>query len=126
MTAVAASSAQTLAQKLIARASGRERVAVGEIVTCGVDLAMFHDSSGPRRLQPMLEELGATVGCVTPLTTLACARENGVKTQYVYGCRLLTMDPGLRCGPEFEFSEYQRDLPMLDILEMSDRERPTR
>ena len=32
----------------------------------------------------------------------------------------------LRCGPEFEFSEYQRDLPMLDILQMSDRERPTR
>ena len=68
MTAVVSSSAasmqasaQTLAQKLIARASGRERVAVGEIVTCGVDLAMFHDSSGPRRLQPMLEELGAQV-----------------------------------------------------------------
>ncbi len=53
--------AQTLAQKLIARASGREQVAVGEIVTCGVDLAMFHDSSGPRRLQPMLEELGAQI-----------------------------------------------------------------
>src|SRR5690606_38993534 len=29
-----------------------------EIVTCAVDLAMPHDSSGPRRLQPMLEELG--------------------------------------------------------------------
>ncbi|MEJ8813316.1 3-isopropylmalate dehydratase large subunit [Variovorax ureilyticus] len=53
--------AQTLAQKLIARASGRESVAVGEIVTCAVDLAMFHDSSGPRRLQPMLEELGAEI-----------------------------------------------------------------
>ncbi|WP_175545094.1 3-isopropylmalate dehydratase large subunit [Variovorax sp. OV329] len=53
--------AQTLAQKLIARASGRERVTVGEIVNCSVDLAMFHDSSGPRRLQPMLEELGAQV-----------------------------------------------------------------
>ncbi|GAA4338130.1 3-isopropylmalate dehydratase large subunit [Variovorax defluvii] len=52
---------QTLAQKLIARACGRERVAVGEIVTCAVDLAMFHDSSGPRRLQPMLEELGAQI-----------------------------------------------------------------
>ncbi|WP_165909594.1 3-isopropylmalate dehydratase large subunit [Variovorax guangxiensis] len=52
---------QTLAQKLIARASGREHVAVGEIVTCGVDLAMFHDSSGPRRLKPMLEELGAQI-----------------------------------------------------------------
>ncbi|MBS0341428.1 MAG: 3-isopropylmalate dehydratase large subunit [Proteobacteria bacterium] len=66
MNAVASSSSnasagQTLAQKLIARASGRERVAVGEIVTCAVDLAMFHDSSGPRRLKPMLEELGAQV-----------------------------------------------------------------
>lgn len=50
---------QTLAQKLIAAACGRSAVDEGEIVTCAVDLAMFHDSSGPRRLQPMLEELGA-------------------------------------------------------------------
>jgi len=53
--------AQTLAQKLVARAVGREHVAVGELVTCAVDLAMFHDSSGPRRLKPMLETLGASV-----------------------------------------------------------------
>jgi 3-isopropylmalate/(R)-2-methylmalate dehydratase large subunit len=52
---------QTLAQKLIARAAGRDAVAVGEIVTCRVDLAMFHDSSGPRRLAPMLQELGARI-----------------------------------------------------------------
>lgn len=52
---------QTLAQKLIARAAGRESVAVGEIVNGRVDLAMFHDSSGPRRLKPMLEELGAQI-----------------------------------------------------------------
>ena len=52
---------QSLAQKLIARAAGRETLAVGEIVTCRVDLAMFHDSSGPRRLKPMLEELGAQI-----------------------------------------------------------------
>ncbi len=52
---------QTLAQKLIARAAGRDVVAPGEIVTCKVDLAMFHDSSGPRRLKPMLEALGAEV-----------------------------------------------------------------
>ena len=52
---------QTLAQKLIARAAGRDSVRVGEIVTCAVDLAMFHDSSGPRRLKPMLEELGAEI-----------------------------------------------------------------
>ena len=34
-------------------------MAEGEIVTCRVDLAMFHDSSGPRRLEPMLREVGA-------------------------------------------------------------------
>lgn len=52
---------QTLAQKLIARSAGRHAVAVGEIVNCQVDLAMFHDSSGPRRLKPMLEELDAQI-----------------------------------------------------------------
>jgi 3-isopropylmalate/(R)-2-methylmalate dehydratase large subunit len=52
---------QTLAQKLIARAAGRDFVKYGEIVNCQVDLAMFHDSSGPRRLKPMLEELGAQI-----------------------------------------------------------------
>ena len=52
---------QTLAQKLIARAAKRSHVQVGEVVTCDVDLAMFHDSSGPRRLKPMLDELGAQI-----------------------------------------------------------------
>lgn len=51
----------TLAQKLVARAAGRAQVTPGEIVTCRVDLAMFHDSSGPRRLQPRLAELGASI-----------------------------------------------------------------
>ena len=51
----------TLAQKLVARAAGRGHVLPGEVVTCRVDLAMFHDSSGPRRLQPMLAELGAQI-----------------------------------------------------------------
>ena len=58
---MATAAPQSLAQKLIAKAAGRASVAVGEIVTCQVDLAMFHDSSGPRRLKPMLEELGAQV-----------------------------------------------------------------
>jgi 3-isopropylmalate/(R)-2-methylmalate dehydratase large subunit len=52
---------QTLAQKLVARAAGRSTVTPGEIVTCKVDLAMVHDSSGPRRVKPMLERLGARV-----------------------------------------------------------------
>jgi 3-isopropylmalate/(R)-2-methylmalate dehydratase large subunit len=49
----------TLAEKIIARAAGREAVHPGEIVTCGVDLAMAHDSSGPRRWKPLLDRLGA-------------------------------------------------------------------
>jgi 3-isopropylmalate/(R)-2-methylmalate dehydratase large subunit len=49
----------TLAQKLLARASGQARVLPGDIVTVKVDLAMAHDSSGPRRWKPQLEALGA-------------------------------------------------------------------
>lgn len=52
---------QTLAQKIIARASGRTAVTPGEIVTCRVDLAMMQDSGGPRRVKPMLDRLGARV-----------------------------------------------------------------
>jgi len=51
----------TLAERLIARAAGRSVVSAGEIVTCRVDLAMMHDSGGPRRVKPMLERLGAQV-----------------------------------------------------------------
>jgi 3-isopropylmalate/(R)-2-methylmalate dehydratase large subunit len=53
--------ALTLAQKLIAHACGHAAVDPGDTVTCQVDLAMFHDSSGPRRLKPMLDELGAQI-----------------------------------------------------------------
>ena len=52
---------QTLAEKIIARAAGRETVMPGEIVTCTVDLAMIHDSGGPRRVKPVLERLGVGV-----------------------------------------------------------------
>lgn len=51
----------TLAEKIIARAAGREKVSQGEIVTCAVDLAMMHDSGGPRRVKPVLERLGVGV-----------------------------------------------------------------
>src|SRR5690606_9270228 len=53
--------AQTLAQKLIARACHRDAVAVAAIATCEAALAMSHDSSGPRRLKPMLERIGARI-----------------------------------------------------------------
>jgi 3-isopropylmalate/(R)-2-methylmalate dehydratase large subunit len=52
-------SGQTLAQKLLARAAGKAIVMPGDIITVQVDLAMAHDSSGPRRWAPQLENLGA-------------------------------------------------------------------
>ncbi|WP_051705405.1 3-isopropylmalate dehydratase large subunit [Cupriavidus metallidurans] len=51
----------TLAQKLVARAAGVSHVTPGSVVMCKVDLAMSHDSSGPRRVAPLLRELGAKV-----------------------------------------------------------------
>ena len=53
--------AQTLAEKIIANAAGRETVRPGEVVTCKVDLAMIHNSGGPRRVKPILERLGVGV-----------------------------------------------------------------
>ena len=51
----------TLAQKIIAKASNQSSAKVGEVVVCAVDLAMIHDSGGPRRVKPILEKLGRTV-----------------------------------------------------------------
>lgn len=51
----------TVAQKIIAKASNRSSINVGEIVEVNVDLAMMHDSSGPRRIGPLIEKLGASV-----------------------------------------------------------------
>ncbi|MDP6574565.1 MAG: 3-isopropylmalate dehydratase large subunit [Rhodospirillales bacterium] len=53
--------ARTLAEKIIARAAGQDAVTPGDIVTCAVDLAMMHDSGGPRRVAPILESLQAKV-----------------------------------------------------------------
>ena len=52
---------ETLARKLIARAAGQSGVSAGDVVICKVDLAMIHDSGGPRRVKPMLERLGRRV-----------------------------------------------------------------
>lgn len=49
----------TLIEKIIARAAGRDRVRCGDLVTAKVDFAFAHDSSGPRRWQPLLDSLNA-------------------------------------------------------------------
>ena len=46
MTGPETGTGATLAQKIIARAAGRDHVTPGEIVTCDVDLAMMHVSGG--------------------------------------------------------------------------------
>ncbi len=51
----------TLAQKLISKASCEDNVKVGDVVICNVDLAMIHDSGGPRRVKPILEKLNLDV-----------------------------------------------------------------
>ncbi|UCG73359.1 MAG: 3-isopropylmalate dehydratase large subunit [Chromatiales bacterium] len=53
--------AQTLTQKILAKASRQAAVAVGDIVTCRVDLCLLLDSGGPRRIWPRLKELGTGV-----------------------------------------------------------------
>ncbi len=50
--------AMTLVEKAIARACGRDEVSPGDIVIAKIDLAFAHDSSGPRRWRPILEDLG--------------------------------------------------------------------
>ena len=51
----------TLAEKVIARAAGVAHVVPGQIVTCQVDLAMMHDSGGPRRVDSKLRALRAPI-----------------------------------------------------------------
>ncbi len=51
----------TLAKKLISNACGTGQLNTGDIVICQVDLAMIHDSGGPRRVKPILEQLGRNV-----------------------------------------------------------------
>lgn len=54
-------SGMTLVEKIIARAAGLPRVVAGQTVVARVDLAMMHDSGGPRRVAPRLRELGAPI-----------------------------------------------------------------
>ena len=51
----------TISEKIIAKSAGLETISAGDIVTCSVDIAMIHDSSGPRRQGPRLKDLGLHV-----------------------------------------------------------------
>ena len=80
--------ASSLAQKIIARAAGRETVEIGEIVTTKVDLAMIHDSGGPRRVEPILKELG--VGLFDPAKVVLIS-DHFVPGETEEGARILAL-----------------------------------
>lgn len=46
-----------ISEKILARASGRDKVQAGDYLTCGIDLAMIHDLTGPLTLN-VLKEVG--------------------------------------------------------------------
>jgi 3-isopropylmalate/(R)-2-methylmalate dehydratase large subunit len=91
--------AQTLAEKIIARAAGLPRVTPGQLVTVRVDLAMAHDSSGPRRWRPGLEELG--VGLWDPDRVVIVSDHyvpavDPASAQILQGVRKFVADYGVR------------------------------
>lgn len=76
----------TLAEKIIARAGGRDRVEPDDVLWVDVDLAMTHDSSGPRRIWPALKELGVGVWDPDKLVIVA---DHFVPAQDVGSARIL-------------------------------------
>jgi len=52
---------KTLSEKIAARAAGRDSVRPDEIVTVEVDVAMIHDSGGPRRYWKTMREMNVGV-----------------------------------------------------------------
>lgn len=61
----------TLSEKIIARAAGVDAVEPDQIVTVEVDVAMIHDSGGPRRYWATMKEMGAGVWDVDRLVVVA-------------------------------------------------------
>jgi 3-isopropylmalate/(R)-2-methylmalate dehydratase large subunit len=89
----------TLSEKIIARAAGLPSVSPGQLVTVRVDLAMAHDSSGPRRWRPRLEELG--VGLWDPDKVVIVSDHyvpavDAASAQILQGTRKFAADYGVR------------------------------
>ena len=82
----------------------------------GVELA---DASLEAALQrEVMEELGATIAILRPVLLLEQPRFSGrLERQMVFLCRLLTLDPTLRHGPEFSDPSRGRYLPEFHPLD---------
>ncbi len=120
----------TLAEKIIARAAGRDTVSPGEIVTCAVDLAMMHDSGGPRRVKPILERLNAKIWDVEKVVVIMDHNAKNGSAKFLHQCNLpltgshvvdlLISDLGV-----FEFHNHQATLielaPGVTVNEVRER-----
>ncbi len=76
----------TVAEKIIARAGNRDTVEPDEVLWVDVDLAMIHDSGGPRRIWPMLNDLG--LGVLDP-DRLVLVSDHYVPAQNVGAAQIL-------------------------------------
>ena len=76
----------TVAEKIIARAGNRDAVEPDEVLWVDVDLAMIHDSGGPRRIWPMLKDLG--LGVLDP-DRLVLVSDHYVPAQSVGAAQIL-------------------------------------
>ena len=54
-------SGSTIVEKVLARASHQSRVSPGDLIDVDIDLAMMHDSGGPRRIVKPLRDLGLPI-----------------------------------------------------------------
>ena len=52
---------QTVAQKILARASGKDSVEVGDIIWGKVDAHLMHDNQGPFRMGDDFKKLGLPI-----------------------------------------------------------------
>ncbi len=95
----------TVAEKIIARAADRDAVEPDEVLWVDVDLAMIHDSGGPRRIWPMLNDLG--LGVLDP-ERLVLVSDHYVPAQNVGAAQILetTRDFAAEFGIE-RFHEAQ-------------------
>ncbi len=93
------SAGRTLAEKILARAAGLAAVKPGDLITARVDLAMAHDSSGPRRWRPRLEELGVGVWDADKIVIVSdhyVPAVDAASAQILQGTRKFAADYGIR------------------------------
>lgn len=94
---------QTLAQKLIARATSAP-ARVGEVVTAAVDLAMIHDSGGPRRVEPLLKEWGVGLWDRSKVVLIS---DHFVPGDTDEGARILALTRAWACEKGVSFHDGQ-------------------